>query len=319
MSLETALTGTLFAGDYYQDSIAASEEWEAFDDAALDTFETSLQSVFERFPIQRGPNESQTEDDLIWPVLGLLGWTESLRQQNLSPRGREDVPDGLLFADEAAKARANARAQEWKRYAHGLAVVESKRWLRPLDRRTEHQGEETAPSTQMLRYLRRVDDLSTTREELEERESAWSIGGNRFESAEGQWLPLYEGKMVQAFDHRAASIVVNPENLHRPAQPLAATEEQHGNPNWVPVPQYWVQEHEVIASCMNTDVEEDGEGKENLENERGFPQWWVGWKDVTAPTNIRTLIASIQPSPSSSARKPQLMVATAPGISASPG
>ena len=161
MSLETALTGTLFAGDYYQDSIAASEEWEAFDDAALDTFETSLQSVFERFPVQRGPNESQTEDDLIWPVLGLLGWTESLRQQNLSPRGREDVPDGLLFADESAKARANARAQEWKRYAHGLAVVESKRWLRPLDRRTEHQGEETAPSTQMLRYLRRVDDLST--------------------------------------------------------------------------------------------------------------------------------------------------------------
>ena len=161
MSLETALDGTLFAGDYYQDSIVESEEWQAFDDAALDALESALQSVFERFPIQRSPNESQTEDDLIWPVLGLLGWTASLRQQNLSPRGREDVPDGLLFADDAAKARANSRVQEWKRYAHGLAVVESKRWLRPLDRRTEHQGEETAPSTQMLRYLRRVDDLST--------------------------------------------------------------------------------------------------------------------------------------------------------------
>ncbi|MDQ2688611.1 MAG: BREX-1 system adenine-specific DNA-methyltransferase PglX, partial [Armatimonadota bacterium] len=31
-------------------------------------------------------------------------------------------------------------------------------------------------------------------------------------------LPLYEGKMVQMYDHRAASIVVNPANLHRPAQ-----------------------------------------------------------------------------------------------------
>ena len=29
-------------------------------------------------------------------------------------------------------------------------------------------------------------------------------------------LPLYEGKMVQAFDHRAASVVVNPRNLRRP-------------------------------------------------------------------------------------------------------
>ena len=35
-------------------------------------------------PITGSPNESQTEDDLIWPVLAHLGWTESLRQQNLS-------------------------------------------------------------------------------------------------------------------------------------------------------------------------------------------------------------------------------------------
>ena len=43
----------------------------------------------------------------------------------------------------------------------GLAVVESKRWLRPLDRRSGQHGEETAPSTQMLRYLRWIDDLTT--------------------------------------------------------------------------------------------------------------------------------------------------------------
>ena len=105
--------------------------------------------------------KSQTEEDLIWPVLLQLGWTASLRQQNLSARGREDVPDGLLFTDAAAKERANSFTEEWKRYELGLAVVESKRWLRPLDRRSGHRGEENAPSTQMLRYLRRVDDLTT--------------------------------------------------------------------------------------------------------------------------------------------------------------
>ena len=69
------------------------------------------------------------------------------------------MPDGLLFADVAAKSRANRFAQDRKRYGLGLAAVESKRWLRPLDRRSESQGEVTAPSTQMLRYLRRIDDL----------------------------------------------------------------------------------------------------------------------------------------------------------------
>ena len=117
--------------------------------------------MFTRFPIAGAPNESQTEDDLIWPVLSRLGWTTSLRQQNLSASGRQDVPDGLLFRDAAAKDRANGFAEEWRRYELGLAVVESKRWRRPLDRRSHRPGEETAPSTQMLRYLRRVDDLTT--------------------------------------------------------------------------------------------------------------------------------------------------------------
>ena len=46
----------------------------------------------------------------------------------------------------------------------------------------------------------------------------------------GEWVPLYEGKMVQAFDHRAANVVVNLENQHRPAQPVPATSEQHQRP-----------------------------------------------------------------------------------------
>ncbi|MCY4488531.1 MAG: hypothetical protein OXF11_15675 [Deltaproteobacteria bacterium] len=129
----------------------------------LDGVESALQDIFARFPADRSPTESQTEDDLIWSVFGQLGWTANLRQQNLSAHSREAVPDGLLFAHNAAKERANDFAEEWKRYQHGLAIVESKHWLRPLDRRSGRRGEETAPSTQMLRYLRRVDDLTTGR------------------------------------------------------------------------------------------------------------------------------------------------------------
>ena len=114
-----------------------------------------------------------------------------------------------------------------------------------------------------------------TRQELEEREGAWHIGGNRFDSAEGEWVPLYEGKMVQAFDHRAAGVAVNTKNLHRPAQPVPATEAQHQNPDWLPDPQYWVS----TSDCGRAP-------------EMG---WVLGFQEITAPTNMRTLIAALLP------------------------
>ena len=158
MSTATPFQGSLFAHDFLQTSVTRLDDWRDINAAAL---EAAVRDVFARFPVAGSPNESQTEDDLIWPVLAHLGWTASLRQQNLSAAGRQDVPDGLLFQDDPAKDRANGCTEEWKRYAFGLAVVESKRWRRPLDRRSDRRGEDTAPSTQMLRYLRRVDDLTT--------------------------------------------------------------------------------------------------------------------------------------------------------------
>ena len=137
--------------------------------------------------------------------------------------------------------------------------------------------------------------LFRTRAELEDMEGAWPSGGNRFDSPTGEWLPLYEGKMVQAFDHRAARIVVNPANLHRPAQPEPASEEQHRDANWLPEPQYWVNEREI---------------------EQDVCQWWLGWKDVTAPTNARTIIATFIPRSGVGNTLPVLLPAT-PAMEAS--
>ena len=116
--------------------------------------------------------------------------------------------------------------------------------------------------------------LFRTRAELEEREGAWPVGGNRFGSSSGDWVPLYEGKMVQAFDHRAANIVVNLENQYRPAQPVPATPEQHQDLNWLPDPQFWV--------------------KESLTSFSGAP-YLLTFKDVTATTNVRSMIAAFIP------------------------
>ena len=122
-----AFRGSLFTNDFLCETIATLPKWLAFDDGAAQALACDLSAIFQRFPTSGRPNESQTEDDLIWPVLGRLGWDHSLRNQNLTLRGRDDVPDCLLFESAVIKARANSFHDEWKRFELGLAIVESKR------------------------------------------------------------------------------------------------------------------------------------------------------------------------------------------------
>ncbi len=103
----------------------------------------------------------------------------------------------------------------------------------------------------------------------------YRVLGNRYKRGEDEYLPLYEGKMVQAYDHRAASVVVNPRNLHRPAQSREATDEEHSDPNWLPRPQFWVPSSEC------------GWGSGS--------NWVLGFKEITASTNARTFIAALFP------------------------
>ena len=141
-----------------------------------------------------------------------------------------------------------------------------------------NKAEAQSVATWPIKYWQMINmtsdsHLFRTRAELEGQEGAWPVGGNRWHSAAGEWVPLYEGKMVQAFDHRAASVVVNPENVNRPAQPLPATPDQSADPAWLADPQFWVQAPAGFARAP----------------------YALAFKDVTAPTNARTMIAAIIP------------------------
>ena len=150
--------GALFTQDYLVEGIRGTAQYARADVAAL---RVKLASILAGFPHASKPNEATTESDLVWPVLAALGWEDWLTQQNLSATGRLDVPDGLLFIDAEAKAKANTFPDESKRYQFGAAVIESKRWGRALDRAEGRTGtDKDTPSTQLLRYLRRIDDLT---------------------------------------------------------------------------------------------------------------------------------------------------------------
>ena len=138
MTIDNAIRGSLFALDFLNEpeSIGELPEWNDLDAATMDEVESHLRDIFGAFPRDTEPKEAQTEDDLIWKTLNCLGWTEHLRlrQQNLSAVGRSDVPDGLLFVDAATKSRADGIGEDRRKYDIGCAIVESKRWLRPLDK-----------------------------------------------------------------------------------------------------------------------------------------------------------------------------------------
>jgi hypothetical protein len=97
---------------------------------------------------------------------------------------------------------------------------------------------------------------------------------NRWEKNGEKAVPLYEGKMVQMYDHRAADVVVNTANLHRAAQQESISQVEKASPDRYPAPQYHI-EHSATAIAM--------------------PEWSLGFKDVTAPTNMRTMIAACLP------------------------
>ena len=121
-------------------------------------------------------------------------------------------------------------------------------------------------------HMRNDSHLFRTNAELSE--AGWyPVANGRWNRGEKVALPLYEGKMLQAYDHRAANVIVNPENLHRPGQPQATSEQDHIDPSFSPSPQYWVDESEM----------------------RFEGNWFPVFKRITAPTNVRTMIAAIGP------------------------
>jgi hypothetical protein len=149
------IAGNLFTRDYLLEGITLSESWRSLSDSTVSALRSEFLKLASNLQSISKPNEAQTEKALIYPLLEQLGWTDVEVQQTLSPKGRKQVPDALLFADKLSRDRSVSDTDQWKRYRYGLAVLEAKRWERSLDRASK--ADEGVPATQMLQYLNRVD------------------------------------------------------------------------------------------------------------------------------------------------------------------
>ena len=154
------MSGQLFTHYFLTDGIRATPEWQ--ESAAA-------------------PNEAVTEQDLIRPVLELLGWADYLPQQGTSRN--EDIPDHLLFVDAGSKERASAEPNAAARARHAAVVEESKRFGLPLDERDREAGfHARSPHSQILRYLATAEIESESRL---------------------RWGLLTDGRVWRLYDYRA--------------------------------------------------------------------------------------------------------------------
>jgi hypothetical protein len=156
------INGGLFTHDFLLEGVTETEAWSALSPAAVDDLRAQALLLFQHLTAQREPSEAVTEKDLIYPLLATIGWSDLVFvQPNASAKGRADVPDALLFGDAASLALAKREPEDFRRFQHGLSLVEAKRWDRPLDREGKARKDAGGtPSSQMLRYLRRADDIT---------------------------------------------------------------------------------------------------------------------------------------------------------------
>ena len=98
------ISGNLFTRDYLLEGIERTDQWKHLDHNGLAPLNQRLTTIAQKFLKIAKPNEAETEKEFIYPVLEALGWADYQVQQILSPKGRKQVPDALLFANSAAKS-----------------------------------------------------------------------------------------------------------------------------------------------------------------------------------------------------------------------
>ena len=93
------------------------------------------------------------------------------------------------------------------------------------------------------------------------------------------YVPMFEGKMFDMFNHRASSVVFNETNMHRGAQSVRVHLEDLKRPEFSSKPLYLYPKEELVA------YDELNSGR----------KWFLGYKDIGSTTNERTSIAAILP------------------------
>ncbi|WP_030826961.1 Eco57I restriction-modification methylase domain-containing protein [Streptomyces hygroscopicus] len=133
-------------------------------------------------------------------------------------------------------------------------------------------------------------------------DEGWQLTGNVFTRIDEagktrRYLPLYEAKMLHHFDHRLGTYEGQTQAQANVGTLPRVTPEQHDDPEFAPLPRYWVPEFDVDSG------KRDKKGNRimwagvvtRLADKKWHEDWLLGWRDVARSTDTRTMISSVLP------------------------
>jgi hypothetical protein len=136
-------------------------------------------------------------------------------------------------------------------------------------------------------------EILRTREDLER--EGWRLEGNVFNRGEQRMLPMYEAKMIDFFNHRAADVVKSETAVNRQNQPRYLGTAELEDPSRLAIPMFWIAEEGPILVRRTAGEARFSGVSERLAEARWERDWLCGWRDVTASTNERTAIPALIP------------------------
>ena len=104
----------------------------------------------------------------------------------------------------------------------------------------------------ILTMFHQTNDAELFHSPVQLNEMGCQPGRQPLDRRQRTFLPLYEAKMIQAYDHRAASVNIEAGNWVRQGQTEDTTLVEHQNPEFVVQPRWWVEDEEVIALAAPT-------------------------------------------------------------------
>jgi hypothetical protein len=110
-------------------------------------------------------------------------------------------------------------------------------------------------------------------------QSGYIRDGRLWRKEDFERVPLYEAKLMYTYDHRAASYSRDSDDRGYRVLP-PATDSEHADPHFEPEPFYWVPKNEV---------------ERRLKKMGWTRSWLFGWRDITSPTNERSMLPTVFP------------------------
>lgn len=214
----------------------------------------------------RGSASAATPSDYVF----FARQPDALREPDRRIRlNRDDI---LLINPNTRTApvfRSNADAELTKRIYSRLPIL--------IDESEGHAGNPWGITLSTMFHMSSDSNLFRTAAQLEAIH-ARRDGVNWLGEDDDTWIPLYEAKMIDFYDHRASSYEGRGDDRGFRILP-DATDEQHKDPLFEPLSYYWVRVNDVRDRIPA----------------HWKAKWLFGFMDVTAAIKERTFICALLP------------------------